>query len=444
MPSPRKRDRGKRGASAAVVFPPPPGWTRPDWDLCAEGEWGFQLLLWQRVRDVRLWGATPRDQRAGLFQPVLGWERIAEFAAGLVPEIEASVRVLGGVVRYPELVAEADASTACMSIAAWAEENHLPETALHYAEAAACLDPLNAKAAALAGTACARRAADDRAQLWFERSHRVARRTKDWEWYVRALLRLGILLYELGQYRPAKRCYYRARSCALWAGFDAFAGKAHHDLLLIECAIGTFESGERHALRALDLYPVHYDRLPQLAHDIAYFFTCHGYYRPSLEVLHAILPMIIKPCERIAILGTLAKANAGLGNHGEHTASVADVLLFASLSDVNAAAALVLCAEGAMMLHDWERASMLAEKGADVAVRCREREPYRRAVAVLAQGRAETASPAHADPSVAARVEALKTVVLSRLARLAEAPATDAGALTRGRAELTKFTMSGR
>jgi hypothetical protein len=412
--------------------------------VCAEGEWDFQLLLWQRVRDVRLWGATPRDLRAGLFEPLLPWERKAEVSAGCIEEIAGPMHVLGGLVRYPELVKESDASAACLAIAAWAEDSHLPETALHYAEAAAYLDPLNARAAALAGSACARRAADDRAQLWFERGYRVARRTKNWEWYVRALLRLGILLYELGHFRAAKRCYYRARNRALWAGFEAFAGKAHHDLLLIECAIGTYETGERHAWRSLEFYPVHYERLPHLAHDIAYFFTCHGYYQASLEILHVVLPLITKPCERVAILGTLAKANAAVENEAAHKAAVDDVLLFASLSDVNAAAALVLCAEGALSIHDWERAALLAGQGAEVALRCREREPYRRAQAVLVNAQAGTASAAAAVLVDAARVEALKTRVLARLARLSETPATDAGALTRGRAELTKFTMSGR
>ena len=426
------------------MFPPSPGWPRDEVVLASEGEWSFQLLLWQRARDVSIWAGTPPGERLGVFMaPVPDWQPTMELAATEVDTIGAPLRVLAAMVRYPEVMQETEICSACMAVSEWAASNHLPETALRFAEAAANAHPLSARAAAHAGQLAAHQAADDRAEVWYERGIRIGRRTEDWEWYIRSNLRMGILRYEQGDFRAARRCYGRARGKALWAGLSAFAGKAHHDMLLIEIAGGTFAAGDRHARRALEYYPVHYERLPYLAHDYAVLLTTHRRDADALTLLAPLLPIISLPAERLTVLGTFAKASAGIGNRVDFRKAAEDALLLAGVSDVNAAGALALAAEGAVVLRDWQRAELLASKAVEAAIRRREREPRRRAeLALRATGSRTVPPPPRLRPEEE-RVRETTAIFLSRLHDLG-VQTTDAGAHSRGRGELTKFSIAGR
>lgn len=440
---PSRRRKRRKPDPLRPLFPPCPNWPRDEVVLAYEGEWFFQLLLWQRARDVALWARTIPDDRAGLFTtPAPEWQATMEAAAAQVDAIRVPLRVLAAMVRYPEVMKEADICAASLAVSEWAAGNHLSETALRFAEAAGNAHPLNARAAAHAGQLAAQQAADDRAEVWYERGIRVGRRTEDWEWYIRSNLRMGILRYEQGDFRAARRCYGRARERALWAGLLPFAGKAHHDMLLIEIAVGTFATGERHARRALEYYPVHYERLPHLSQDFALLLTTHRCDADALRVLDLALPAITLPAERIAVLGTLAKAAAGVGNRAQYLAAAEDVRLLASVSELNAAGALAIAAEGALALRDWRRAEELASRGLDIATRRREREPRRRADLVLRAAAARTV-PSPPTPPSHERVAETTDLFVARLSGLGT-QTTDAGAHSSGRAELTKFSIAGR
>jgi hypothetical protein len=443
MGSASQKRKRKKPDPRRPVFPPCPQWPRDEMLLANEGDWSFQLLLWQRARDVALWASTSPGERADLFMaPVPEWQTTMEMAAAEVETLRAPFRVLAAMVRYPEVMQEADIRAACLAVSEWAAANHLPETALRYAEAAGYADPLSARAAVHAGQMAAQQAFDDRAEVWYERGIKIGRRTEDWEWYIRSNLRMGILRYEQGNFRAARRCYGRARERALWFGLLPFAGKAHHDMLLIEIAVGTFVTGERHARQALKYYPVHYERLPHLAQDYALLLTTHRCDAEALRVLDLALPAITLPSERIAVLGTLAKAAAGVGNRVQFRGAAEDVQVLASVSELNAAGALAIAAEGALELQDWRRAEELASRGLDIATRRREREPRRRAELVLraVAAREVPSQPARLDPE---RVTETTALFIARLTDLGT-QTTDAGAHSSGRAELTKFSIAGR
>lgn len=439
------------------TFPPAPGWPRfvrgpersfplaVELALLAEGDWQFQPLLWQRARDVVLWAGTPPEARGGLFEAIPPeWRVVAERQASQIERLAQPVRVLSVLARYPEFVQAEEVSAACLAVSDWADENLLPETALTYAEVACHADPRSARAAAHAGQLCAYHATDDRAEVWYERGIKIGRRTKAWEWHVRSNLRLGILRYEQGRFRSSQRCCYRALSIAEWQGLTAFAGKAHHDLLRISIAMTAFRRGNEHARKALELYPRSYERLPYLAHDYAILLCDCGFDAEALEILDRILPRVLLPYERIVILGTIAKAAAGIGDVFRHRTSVEDVLLLASMSDLNAAGALALSAEGAHALGEWDRVAHLARMSIQIATRRREREPQRRAGLVLdAVARRESACASRSsDRELAVETTAM---FLARLHELEAAPSsTDAGAVSRARSELVKFTIAGR
>lgn len=382
---------------------------------------------------MRLWASAAPGRRGALFVGREDVEGCLEAGEELTVGLSAPFRTLRGLVRFPELVSPADVCTASLAVAEWAEGEHMPETALHFAEAAALADPTSARAAALAGSASTALAADHRAEVWLTRAILTARRMGDWEWHARGYLRLGMVFYELGDLKRARRAFERARTSATWSGHNNFAAKAHHDLLLVECA-GTYGAGERHARRALELYPARFPRLPHLAHDAACLLACHGAYADALAVLNHALPFFTLPWERVAILGTVALAAAGTGQRERHTAAVADLLLLGGAAERHSAGAMSLAAEGAALLKDAERARYLAERALALAERRREREPMRRARCVLDGVANRRGSPPPAD-----RTAALRALFVARL-RALRAPAPEATTHT----ELAQFTISGR
>lgn len=416
------------------------------------------MVLWLRLRDVVLWARVPEGERKDLFGTVAPEHQEWELEAASVDALTTAVRTLSALARYPELVRGADVANACSEISTWAMATEKRETGLHFAEAAALADPLNARLCAEAGSACVLAAAatpsngdvdvrtrsadaDRRAVIWFERGLRIGRWTEQWEWYIRCRIRAGMHAYELGDFRRAERAYRSAHSTAVWRGFPDLAGKAHHDMMLIECAVGTYDRAESHLYGALSNYPVHYQRLPHLAHDAAYMFVCWGAFKPALALLDAVHPLIEKSTERIAVLGTIARAAAGVRDRPRHRDAVADVLLYAALCEINAAAALVLAAEGALDFQDWSRSAELASYGLRLAEKRCEREPQRRAQRVLVYA-ADQKVPEY--PSIQAeRIQRTKVMVLDRLSKF-RAPTDPDEARAPIRSELTKFTMSAR
>ncbi len=369
--------------TSAPAYPPAPVWPRDETTLLRESDAPLAVLLWQRARDVRLWALAAAGSRSGLFAGQEDVEAAVEIGEGLARAVAGPLRTLRALVRFPDLVTPADVCVACLTVAEWCDGEHMPETALHFAEAAALADPTSARAAAVAGVACTRQAADQRAELWLVRAVRTARRTRDWEWHTRAYLRLGSLYYEVGDTRRARRAHGRARASAIWSGHTKFASYAHHNLLLVECADGTFRAAAEHARMALELHPLQFPDLPHLAHDVAYLLTCFRAHADALVLLDATLPFLTHPSVRVAALGTIAKAAGGTGRRERHIEAVADVLLLESVAPAHAAAALVLCAEGAALMGEHERAVRLAGRALELAERRREREAQRRARLVL-------------------------------------------------------------
>ncbi|HEX6745915.1 MAG TPA: hypothetical protein VF092_01270 [Longimicrobium sp.] len=286
---------------------------------------------------------------------------------------------------------------------------------MEFAELAALADPEAPRPAADAGHLSTRAAAYDRAWVWLTRSVNFARRAKDWEWYVRAHIRFGIMLYELGQHAKARPHYWRATQAALYSGRRTLAGKAQHDLLLIEAEAGSYLSGEKCARLVLEYYPRVYERIPHFVHDYAYLLVRHGFFGPALPLAEAALAWITKPYERIAVLATIARAAAGVGDRRKYDQATSDLLQLSQETEINSAAALVAAAEGAAVWREWEPAQRLASQAREIAKRRREGDPLRRSLALLAQiEHREAPAPAQAPPALA-RISDTSAACLRRL-----------------------------
>jgi len=182
---------------------PLPADRHADHDLLLDVDGAVGYTLWQRVRDVRLWASLQPEPPLSLFGPGTPETRqLVRAALFESPEIAQHLRVLNRMVRSPRETSPRRIAKACLGISAWADERNGVELALAYAEAAAVAAPRCAEAAAVAGSLCTRVSGDgegepmdSRAARWLRRAVRVARRTKDWEWYIRAHIRYGRLMY---------------------------------------------------------------------------------------------------------------------------------------------------------------------------------------------------------------------------------------------------------
>lgn len=357
-------------------FLPIPGW--PEDELSPPDGLTPVLAhhLWQRARDVKLWSAIEPAKRRGLF-------RRTDPPTTAYPESFAdALKCLDALIETPHSVPADKIATACAQISRWAEtEGHLP-LARSYAEAWATVEPLNAQAAATAGGYCTRLADDSRAELWLQRAVRLARRSRDWEWYIRAFLRLGILRFNLGNYKPARRYYFRAYRKAVWAGYSGLAGKARHDLMTICTDVGAFNLGIDYALEVLVRYPANDPVFPYFVHDFAFLLAQAGHYEHAAPLLQAALHHIPEH-RRLLIHGTMACTAAALGDRQRFETLAAQVIKRARSSEEGAAAAFVRLADGARQFSQWERAERFAGRALEIAYRRHEGQPQRLAYQVM-------------------------------------------------------------
>jgi tetratricopeptide (TPR) repeat protein len=418
-----ERRRPQRRTSQRDLQPPPAS-SRGEHRLFLDAEGALGYVLWQRARDVRLWASFTRAP-AALFAPAIPHQReLHHEALAEAPDIAGALSDLLWMVRDPQAAKRDVVSRACIDISTWANDRNLVEVALAFAEAAAHADPASAQAAAVAGMHCLRvtpepggEPMDIRAAAWLRRAARLARRSRDWEWYIRAHIRLGLLLYQLGEYAAAREMYERASWCADWFGRDELAGKAHHDLVAIESFIGTYRAAEDELRKALSLYALREKRIPYLVHDFAFALMRHAYYSASLQLLEAVWEHIPEP-NRLIINGTIARVTAGLRMRERYESAASHVILLAEICEDGATWAYIHIAQGARCFDEWDRAERYAARALEIALRRREPDAQRTAYEALDAIMFRTPAPREAEPP--ASVGEIVAVCLDRLAKLRE------------------------
>jgi hypothetical protein len=418
--APERRKRTAKTAARDLL--PAPEWKRDENKILLDVDGALGCMLWSAVRDVRLW-ASFDPAPSGLFgRPTAALLTLLSDAVGEAPELDAPLRAFFELVRAPASSSRMDVSSACLLAHKWANERNYVEVALAFAEAAAHADPGSAEAAAVAGSACLRVTPDPdeppldvRATLWLRRAARLARRAKNWEWDVRAHIRLGLLLYNRGLHHRARRVYERAAWMAHWRGLDELAGKAHHDLVAIESYVGGHEAAVWQTGKALELYPLRSDRIPYLVHDFAFAMMRHGFYAASLTLLEAVWDHI-PPANRLIINGTIARVSAGMRNRERYEFAASHVALLSELCEDGSSWAYLHIAEGARSFGEWDRAESYAARALAIAMRRREPDAQRTAYELLdsIMLRQPAAQEHAAPPTVKRMVE----TCLERLAKL--------------------------
>ncbi len=326
--------------------------------------------LWQALRDVLLWAQTPAAERAEIFASGTQERRLAaQLAADLDPAVEEALRTLASLVDAPtDLPAEAVA-LACRQVSQWAEARGSLATALAFAQNAALACPADAAAAFSVGRIARISADHARAEVWFRRAIGLARQARDWRMYSRAFRGLGHLYWQRGSLPGARRFYVRALRGARRGGMRHEQGQALHDLFALHADMDRADDAERFAREAFDAYGPRSSRLPNLAHDVAYWWMSEGYFARAHKVFEALLPLFTQPMDRLFTLADSARAAGGIGEAELFDARWYEVLdaIEGSNLEEGEARALIELAHGASSVGQWERAAEAARRAAAVA-----------------------------------------------------------------------------
>lgn len=328
------------------------------------------MLLWEILRDVRLWVDTPAEARDGLFAPEAGSRRRTLIAAAEVPPVLAApIRSIGRLLECADAISAEEIAAACAAVESWAEDRGALETALAFAQSRALLCPFQPETA-LAVARLAQRAGDHAlAELWYRRAAGIARRARAWKVYSHAFSGLGTLYRERGNLPSAHRYHLRALRGARRGGMGTEAAIALHDLFGVAVEAGRKREARRYAREALAAYPRRSPRRAALAHDIAYLWMEEGDFARAEQIFRRVLPLMQHPVERLWVAADLVRAAAGSGNEPVALRMAERVRRACEQPELASAAARALLevAHGELQLRRWEAAAATARSALELA-----------------------------------------------------------------------------
>lgn len=358
IPPPLLRDASSPGPEGLVVL--------------EEHQNDLGMVAWKTLRSVLTWADAPRAFRDQLFPSDLGVRRQSEITAA-IPDADSPLRqALEDLLPVVSTPVDADVETigaACARVAAWAQANHSPRTAIEFLQAAALCCPDDPRLALAVVRASRDLAQYSRAEAWFHRTVGLARQARDWDAYVQVYLAHGTMMLRKGSLPAARRSYIKALRRATRQGMRPERAKAYHDLFVLEDYMGNEDKAQTYAARAVDLYGPGHEVLPRLAHDVAFFWLQRGQYSHAQRVFQEVVKQVPGD-SRATVLGSIARAAAGAGDAAAFVE--ARSALEQEGEGVGSAEAWVEVARGALMLARWDEASEAARYAEDVARRRRE------------------------------------------------------------------------
>lgn len=348
------------------------------------------VLLFQVVRDVYLWGATPPDERAGLF-PGHADEALASLLrdADADVQLESALLSLVRMTGAPERARDEQVALACQHVAHWADVNGHAATAIAFAQGAAVVLPADAAASYAVGRLARRRGEFARAETWYRRAVALGRQSGDWTSYAMAFAGLGNLYMMRGNFPMARRFSVRALRSARRHSMRALQALVLHDLFVIAAQTRHPDEAEELAREAFALYGPDHPKLVYLTSDVAAFWMEHGRFAPALTVFQALVHHLDRLEERVFALANMVRAAAGAGERQLFEQTWDEVWDRMSRIQAlgNAAVIMLQLARGAAMLGEWDRAERAAERAMQIAGERGEGKVLLEAEAVLDEAR---------------------------------------------------------
>lgn len=353
-----------------TIKPPPPPRSWLAEIVAAQSGFADPLwyVLWRALRNARLWADAEPEKRGELFSPVDSEKReLIAYAQAAAPELAGPLGTFGILLSCPQLVLPEQLADACHAVYKWANARGLLDLASHFAEAAATADPMNPTRANDAGRSCRRAKEMANAGAWFERGFGLAVRAKNRGQRIRAMLGYGAVMKDTGRHEEARRWFGKAARSAARSGRDRQAAEAHHDLMTIAAEIGTLVDVEKHARRALTLYPEQHAFLPALPHDLGFAYVRLRHYTVALPLIEVSRPRIGTPSIQALVWSTLAWAAAGAGRFARAREAEGESLQLVGVHDEYAPAVMLHLAEAMRHLGEWSRAEAYAAEALKAA-----------------------------------------------------------------------------
>jgi tetratricopeptide (TPR) repeat protein len=384
------------------------------------GNDAIDLALWQVLRDVLLWARTPIDERGPLFDPPSPalCKRIAE-ASDAAPLLADPLATLGRLRRLPG-EPPVQIAAACQVVADWAERSGLIAVALHFAEASAYADPNNAQWAVRAGYLARLAGGTDmfaRSEVWHARGYRIAVGKRNSEVVIRALTSSGALMKDMGQYGRARRLFVRAARRAERDGRKRQAAVARHYSFALAAETGHIRMAVRDASEALDNYPLHDERLPALAHDVAFLLVRLNHHATALRLIDGLGERVDGIWSMGCLYGMTARAAAGAGFGGSYFEASEAAAKIARINDECAPHVFLQLAYASRSLRRWEEAKEHARAALSAARKRADKEIQRVAVALLAEIKRQELPPPACEPESDTPIAALARRLAARVRR---------------------------
>ena len=355
-----------------------------------EMEGPLAVLLFQVVRDVYLWGATPPEERAGLF-PGRADEALAALlrSADADVQLESALLALVRMTGAPERARDEQVALACQHVAHWADVNGHTATAIAFAQGAAVVLPADAAASYAVGRLARSRGEFPRAETWYRRAVALGRQSGDWTSYAMAFAGLGNLYMSRGNFPMARRFLLRALRSARRHSMRALHALVLHDLFVVAAQTRQRDEAERLAREAFAMYGPDHPRLVHLTSDVAAFWMEHGRFTAALTVFQALVHHMQRLEDRLGVLANTVRAAAGAGERRLFEQTWDEVWdRMARIQTLgNASVVMLDLARGAAMLGEYERAERAAELAMQSARERGEGKVLLEAEAVLDQAR---------------------------------------------------------
>lgn len=395
-------------------MPDAPSFSRRELEVFEEVDGALGFVLWRVISDVLVWARAAAHERAGLLAGGGTPGVLLEEGIALAQPVAGELRSLAALDAAAD---PARVAAACSRVAEWAEAAELKGVALQFAEAAAWAEPESAAFAWRAGKLCRRMGEFERSKLWLRRAIRIARRGDNEVDFAEAHRHLGFVYLDQGQYAASEPHFWKSIRAALRQGRTSQAAASYHNLLIAAVHLERWEDAERFAEKAIEYYKVGSPSLPELAHDIGFFWCRLGYHSSALPLFEAAQTLIERDRERIVVWSSIARSAAVVRDNLRFQRAAARVLDRVDPKWEYAASSLYQVAEGARSFCEWDRAETLGRQALELATRRGNRTIQRWAAEFLDAVRLRLEGESDVVPPEGGIVDACRERILAKLRR---------------------------
>jgi hypothetical protein len=222
---------------------------------------------------------------------------------------------------------------------------------------------------------------------------------------------------DMGHYGRARRMYMLAARRAERDGRKRQAAIARHYSFALAAETGHVRIAVRHALEALNNYPLHDERLPALAHDVAFLLVGLNHHATALRLIDGLGERVDGIWSMGMLYAITARAAAGAGFGGSYYEASEAAANIARINDECAAAVFYELAQASRSLRRWEEAKEHARAALSAARKRADKEVEGLTVALLRQIERQDPPPPACEPESDTPIAVLARRLAARVRR---------------------------